>query len=293
MRHGDQGGVTRGSFAGSRIRWDALPEGLMPPGEGQVHVFAADLDLARAGKAFLPSWLSPDEQERASRFHFERDRRRFMAARGLLRGLLGRYCEREPSTLRFAYGPRGKPSLLAPAGSLRFNLSHSGGLALFAFVREVELGVDLEQERPVPEAASIAERYFSRRENADLRSLAEPERSRAFFRCWTRKEAFIKATGDGLSRSLDAFDVTLAPGEPARLVRVEGEPALAGRFWLQDLEVSAGFAAALASEGRPRRVACWTVGSSEEERHGSRRGGRQDDLQGGAESRGAVLDLAG
>jgi 4'-phosphopantetheinyl transferase len=258
-------------------------------GPDEVHVWSVDLD--RLPEAVLGEPLSADERERGRRFRFERDRRRFVTARGLLRRLLGRYLGLEPSRLRFGYGPRGKP-FLAGEDELRFNVSHSGGLALLAFAWDRELGVDVEEERPVEEAEAIARRYFSSWEERELRLLTEVERQAAFFRCWTRKEAFIKATGDGLSRSLDAFDVTLAPGEPARLLRVEGEPEAAFRFWLEDVSPAPGFAGALAVEGREARVVRRNGDGSMEVSHGSRRAGRQDDLQGRPEPRGAVLNLA-
>jgi 4'-phosphopantetheinyl transferase len=275
----------------SALPWKPVPS-VPALAVGDVHVWLAALDSLRAWK--LHGHLSPDEVARADRFRFPRDRQRFVAARGLLRELLGRYLEADPAGLRFAYGPRGKPALADGAGSdrLHFNVSHSGGLALLAFARGRDLGIDLELERPVPEAESIAERYFSPREGAELRRLSPAERPRAFFRCWTRKEAFIKATGDGLSRPLDAFDVTLAPREPARLLRVEGEPEETARWWMEGLEPAEGFAGALAVEGRPARLACWKWDDSLERSYGPRREGRQDDLQGGREPRGAVLDLA-
>ena len=271
------------------LLWEPSNEvaGLAP---GEVEVWAACLDELPEAALGVP--LSADERERGARFRFERDRRRFVTARGLLRVLLGRYLDLDPAGLRFAHGPRGKP-FLAEADGLRFNLSHSGGVALLAFARGRELGVDIEEERPVPEAADIAGHYFSAREGAELKSLRADEQTAAFFRCWTRKEAFVKATGDGLSRPLDGFDVTLGPGEPARLVRVEGEPEAARRFWLWDLRPLTGFAGALAVEGRPSRVVERAWNESEGMRHGSRGAGRQDHLQGGAEPRGAVLHLAG
>ncbi len=276
----------------SPLRWTngSVVPALAP---GDVHVWLAVLGALSVSE-LLPR-LSPEERDRAARYHFERDRRAFVAARGLLRGLLGRYAGADPSRISFVYGPRGKPSLAGePARTgLRFNLSHSGGLALFAFALNRELGVDIERERLVPEADSIAARYFSRAEVATLAGLPTTERPPAFFRCWTRKEAFIKATGDGLSRPLDDFDVAFAPGQPARLLRVEGEPGQAGRWWLEDLAPAPGFAGALAVEGRPARLVCRRWDDSLETKHGTRREGRQDDLQGRGESRGAVLDLAG
>jgi 4'-phosphopantetheinyl transferase len=271
------------------LRWKPAPAfpGLAP---GEVQVFSVSLDDLPL--ATPVSRLSDDESRRAGSFYFERDRRRFAATRGVLRGLLGRYLAVDPSALVFGYGPQGKPALAAPWQGLRFNVSHSGGLALLAFSADHEIGVDIEQERPVPEMDSIAERNFSPRESAALRVLGDGERGRAFFRCWTRKEAFIKAVGDGLSHPLDAFDVTLAPGEPARLLRVAGDHEAPKRFLLQGLEPADGFAAALAVLGRPTRVACYCWDQSLEEMNGPRRERRQDDLQGGREPRRAVLDLA-
>jgi len=271
------------------LLWEPSSE-VAGPGPGEVHVWAAGLD--DLPEAALRAPLSADERERGGRFHFERDRRRFVTARGLLRVLLGRYLDVDPARLRFGYGPRGKP-FLAGGEPLRFNLSHSGGLTLLAFARGCEVGVDIEQERPVPESEDIARHYFSAREWAELSRLRAAEWRAGFFRCWTRKEAFIKATGDGLSRPLDAFDVTLAPGEPARLLRVLAEPEAAHRFWLEDLRPAPGFAGALAVEGSAHRVVRRTWDQSVEVSHGSGRAGRQDDLQGGREPRGAVLDLAG
>jgi 4'-phosphopantetheinyl transferase len=271
------------------LTWE-MPKEVASLDQANVHVWVANLgDLPEAA---LRALLSPDERERGRRFHFERDRRRFVNARGLLRVLLGRYLDVLPSSLLFGYGPRGKP-FLAGHDEVRFNVSHSGGLALLAFARGCELGVDIEQERALAGSADIARHYFSAGEEEALRSLAPEQREAAFFRCWTRKEAFIKATGDGLSRPLDTFDVTLAPGEPARLLRVQGEPEAMRRFWLEDLRPAPGFAGALAVEGTARGVLCRTWNQVLEVSHGSRRAGRQDGLQGGLEPRGAVLHLAG
>jgi 4'-phosphopantetheinyl transferase len=273
-----------------RLLWDTTSTAArLEP--GVVHVWAARLDEPSAcGHVEL---LSRDEIARAERFHFARDRRRFVAARTLLRQIAGNYLSSDPADLRFVYGATGKPALAQPESPLRFNLSHSGEIALFAFAMGCELGVDVELERELPEAEGIAERYFSPAERAELRRLAPEERPSAFFRCWTRKEAFIKATGDGLSLPLDAFDVTAGPGKPARLLRVEGGTQTCRRFWLQDLEPAGGFAAALAVDGHPARIERWAWEGRGEERHGSGRSGRQDRLQSRAEPRGAVLDLAG
>jgi 4'-phosphopantetheinyl transferase len=270
-----------------RLLWEAV--GAPPPlDEGEVHVWALELDAPPPpGHA---GWLAPDERRRADRFHFERDRRRFVAARTLLRELAGGYLGIAPHELRFAYGPTGKPALAACG--LGFNLSHSDELALFAFARGRELGIDVERERELPDAGEIASRYFSPAERGAWARLPHEERPRAFFRCWVRKEAFIKATGDGLSRPLDSFDVTLAPGEPARLLRLAEEPDAAERYWLEELAPAAGFAAALAVKGRPARTRRWAFCGWGEAGHGSRRARRQDDLQGSGQPRRAVFDLA-
>ena len=164
--------------------------------------------------------LAADEQARAERFHFERDREHFIVARGVLRAILGRYLNRAPERLSFCYGAHGKPALAGEAGAdaIRFNVSHSHGVALYAVTRGREVGIDLERIRFDLAVLEIAERFFSRREVATLRTLPTEAQRQAFFRCWTRKEAYIKARGEGLSLPLDQFDVSLAPGEPAALL---------------------------------------------------------------------------
>ena len=140
---------------------------------------------------------------------------------------------------------------------LRFNLSHSQGLALYAVTRGREIGVDLECIRPISDAEQIAERFFSAHENAVFRTIPAHEKPKAFFNCWTRKEAYLKALGDGLARPLDEFDVSLAPGEPAKLLRIEGAPQEASRWSLNRLEPGSGYVAALAVEGYGYQLKCW------------------------------------
>jgi len=256
---------------------------------GEVHVWTAGLDLGSEAAAL--GVLSPDELLRARRFHFPRDRRRFAVARATLRVLLGGYLDTPPEALRFSYGEHGKPRI--PGVRLRFNVSHSGGRALLAFAFDRELGIDLEQERPLDDARELAERYFAPGEARALGELPEPELIPAFFRCWTRKEAFIKATGKGLTQALDAFEVSFAPGERARLLHVDGRPAEKQPFRLESLDPGPGFSAAMAVEGPEGPVSCFRLeGRLEEEANGARRARGQDDLQGGGEPRGAVLDLA-
>jgi 4'-phosphopantetheinyl transferase len=185
-----------------------------------VHVWRVALDVSTAQVERLRRLLSSDESQRADRFHLARDRRRFIVARGLLRLILSRYLQLHPSTLQFAYTAFGKPFLAQGTEGelLNFNVSHSDELALIACTRGRAIGVDIESIRPTIEYEQIAARYFSPTEYAHLCTLPLELRVRAFFRCWTRKEAYIKAHGAGLSVPLDRFAVSLVPGEPARLL---------------------------------------------------------------------------
>lgn len=233
---------------------------------GEVHVWVAGRRSEDGQQRLdhLVSILSPDERLHADRFHFARDRHRYVATRVALRLLIGRYLRIPASDVRFAYGCRGKPSLQtseAGAKDLRFNVSHSGGLALMAFAWGRELGVDIECERPIPDWEAIAERCFSTRERAILARLSAAERQHVFFRYWTRKEALIKATGDGLSRPLDSFDVSFAPDEPAQLCN-RGDLGESARWWLEDLHPVSGFAAAIVMDGQPTRIMCLQYGDS-------------------------------
>ncbi len=230
----------------------------------EIHVWCASLDHPVSRCQRLTQLLSRDERMRVERFHFEKDRKRFIVCRGILRTILGCYLSVQPSRLQFCYGKRGKPALADTfgKGTIRFNISHSNGVALFAFTRDREIGVDIEKIRDIAEMDQIAERFFSARENAVFRALPKSKKKEAFFNCWTRKEAFIKAIGDGLSYPLDKFDVSLVPGEPARLLRTEGDSKGASRWSIQELNPVSGFAAAFAVEGRIRRLHCRQWGDS-------------------------------
>ncbi|HEX8710063.1 MAG TPA: 4'-phosphopantetheinyl transferase superfamily protein [Pyrinomonadaceae bacterium] len=246
----------------SSSSWQAPPEHLSLACD-VVHVWLARLKQPAARARALLELLSPDERERAARFRFERDRESFINARGILRTLLGRYLEQEPASLRFDYNAYGKPSLAgasAATTALRFNLSHAHQLALYAFAREREVGIDLEYMREEFACEEIAGRFFSEREVEGLRGLAEDRRKEGFFNCWTRKEAYIKARGLGLSLPLDEFDVSLAPGEPAALLDVRDEPLELQRWSLRELMPAAGYAAAVAVEGSGWRLECWRWG---------------------------------
>ena len=220
-----------------------------------VHVWRISLDLGATGAARFAPTLSPDERRRAARFHFARDRDRFTVARGVLRTLLGGYLGIAPAELAFAYGDHGKPELVG--GPLRFNVSHSAGVALCAVTRVREVGVDVEAHRGDFATEEIADRFFSSAERTALRALPARRRCEAFFACWTRKEAYIKARGLGLSLALDAFDVSLVPGEPATLLATRDDPAQKDRWSLRALDPGPGFAGALVAEGRDWTLSCW------------------------------------
>jgi 4'-phosphopantetheinyl transferase len=178
-----------------------------------VHVFTGDLDAAPADGTVL----SADERERAARFRFERDRRRFVAGRSALRSLIASYLGAAPVEVEFGYGPQGKP--FVSGSTLSFNVSHSGGCALYAVASCFEIGVDVELLDHARFDDGVAERFFSPQEVATLHTLRQAERPHAFLRCWTRKEAFIKARGEGLSLPLHDFDVAFAPGTRPKILR--------------------------------------------------------------------------
>jgi 4'-phosphopantetheinyl transferase len=225
----------------------------------EIHIWCTELDQPLSRIEMLAQILCMDERNRAERFHFEEHKNRFIIRHGILRSILECYLGTDPSRLRFCYGKNGKPKLGNTGGeeNIRFNLSHSESLALYSFTRDCEVGVDIEHIRDIPEMDQIAERFFSVRENDVFRALPEGEKKEAFFNCWTRKEAFIKANGDGLFRPLDKFDVSLVPGEPARLLRIEGDSKEASRWSIQDLKPASGFAAAFAVKVRRWQLYCW------------------------------------
>jgi 4'-phosphopantetheinyl transferase len=191
-----------------------------------IEVVVVRLDVAAGAVRAAAALLSEEERQRAGRFVQARERCRFTVARAELRRLLGTRLQARPEAIELAYGRRGKPALAGPLAEsgLRFNVSHHDGIAAYAFAHRREIGIDVEAVRAIADADDIAVRAFSRRECASYFALEARDRPLAFFNCWTRKEAFVKALGEGLSHGLDGFDVSLAPGEPARLLRVAGVP---------------------------------------------------------------------
>lgn len=218
-----------------------------------VYVWHARFDDLMQVLPSLEAVLAPDEIERADRFHSARDRARYAAGRGALRMILSRHSGVAPRRLRFHYGPYGKP-LLAAGGDIQFNLSHSGELVLFAVTAGRQVGIDVECMARFDGLDALAQHYFSARERAAYRATDAGQRHEAFYACWTRKEAFLKATGFGLSMPLSDFDVSLEPDKPAALLSVRTSRNEASRWSIQDVSPEAGYKAAVAVEGTSCRL---------------------------------------
>jgi 4'-phosphopantetheinyl transferase len=242
--------------------WPSAP-GSVELSEGEAHVWCASLDQTTQRVEEFWQVLSQKEREKALRFHFEKDRRDFTVARGTLREILGRYYLRcTPAQVEFSYNSFGKPALAGAdtadqRGALRFNVSHSHGIALYAMTRGREVGLDVEWLRDDFASEEIARQFFSAREVEMLRALPFELRTSGFFNCWTRKEAYIKALGEGLSHPLDRFAVTLAPGEPARFLSIDDDTLEAERWSMIELHPEKGYAAALVLEGASPALRCW------------------------------------
>lgn len=235
----------------------SVPGNTISLGRNDVHVWRAPLTTAHS--AALYQTLSADERARAQRFHFQHDRQRYIAARGILRTLLARYLNMPAQHIKFLYNVYGKPTLQHTLHGQRlcFNLAHSHELAVYAVTMGREIGVDIEYLRPDLADQDVAEQFFSPREVQALRALPSAVQQQAFFNCWTRKEAYIKARGKGLSLALDQFDVAVHPDQPAALLAVEGDAHAAQRWSLHDLQPGAGYAGALAVEGQACHYQYW------------------------------------
>lgn len=235
---------------------DKFPEKLSLAGD-EVHIWVGDLDkiILRGYKDKLP--LS--EKIRASKYHYHIHRNRYATRHALLRLIIGRYQGVGFYEEEFYLGKHGKPYLSDANGkdNIYFNMSNSESMCIYAFSRNSEVGVDIEYVRDIPEMDKIVERFLSKKEKNAFRSLPESKKKEAFLNCWTRKEAFIKAIGDGLYQPLDNFDVALIPDEPARLLRIGGDSKTASRWFIQDLKPAPGFTAAIAVEGRDWRLHFW------------------------------------
>ena len=218
---------------------------------GEVHLWRLNLEVIGDAVEQWTPVLSGDEQKRAARFHHARDRKCFAVTRSTLRQLLGAYLKADPKLLAFTYSEQEKPYLAGPeaASGIVFNVSHSGNLALLAFARGRMVGVDVEQTDRKIDPVAIATRFFSEAERKRLVSLPAEQRTDAFFLCWTRKEAYIKATGKGLSLPLRQFDVSMTPRDQNALLATRPDPLERSRWSMRDIPVLPGYAAALCVSG--------------------------------------------
>lgn len=244
----------------SSLVWKPAPKRLLL-GDEDVHVWLASLNQPAAVVLAHQQILSPDELDRAAKYHFQKDGKHFVVARATLRFLLASYLQSEPARLRFRLNEYGKPRLDAETEgeALRFNLSHSQDLALYAVARTREVGIDLEYIRQDFYTRQIAERFFSVGEVLALDALPVNLQTEGFFRCWTRKEAYIKARGEGLSLPLEQFDVSLSPDEPVALLKVRTDPTEVSRWSLMELTPAPGYMAAIAIEGTGFSLSCFTA----------------------------------
>lgn len=235
------------------------PPMVVTPADDEVHVWRASLDQPAAYRQWLLPTLSPEELTRAEHFYLVRDRERFIVGRGVLRAILGAYLSVPPRQLLFEYGYYGKPALRRPPGAetLQFNVSHSAGLGMYAVTRRRAVGIDLERIRPILQLEQLAARWFTGEEERQLRALPPEQQRQGFFRCWTSKEAYVKARGEGLSLPLDQFVVAVRPDDPLALLTTNAGPAETARWTLREVVVDPDYVAAVAVEGYDWRLACW------------------------------------
>jgi 4'-phosphopantetheinyl transferase len=224
----------------------------------EVHLWRVDLANVARREQKWEEILSADERARAARFRFSRERQYFTATRSLLRTILGGYLDSDPKALRFQYSEKEKPLLTQSPNHVEFNVSHSGDVALLAFARGRDVGVDVEQLREDFDHKAIARRFFSEQEQVQLTALAPADRYHGFFRCWTRKEAYIKARGTGLSLPLRHFDVSLKPRDLNALLATRPDSGEASQWVLQEVSAGEGYVAALCVRGHG-----WHLGPSQ------------------------------
>jgi 4'-phosphopantetheinyl transferase len=244
-------------------QWPLPPSDLSLSGD-EVHVWCASLNQFYTCVEQMTQILSVDELKRAERFHFPRHRNQYIAAHGLLRKLLADYTSIESDRITIEYGRNGKPFLSEKFSKekIRFNLSHSNGCALFAFACEREIGVDIEHIREFADMDKVAEQVFSIKEIAVLRSFPESEKNEVFFKFWTRKEAYLKATGEGFSSALDTIDISSYPPNTSVFVYTGKNSKDKSHWTVQDLRPISGFAAAFAVEGDSAMHHCWRIPNS-------------------------------
>lgn len=223
-------------------------------------MWALDVELDAPRLEPLERLLSGDEIARAGRFHFEQDRARFVAGRGLLRTILGRYAALAPESLQFSYSPFGKPSLALSMGMerLRFNATGSEALALVALRLDAEVGIDVEQVRNFPDALAVAKRLMTVEEHEDFAAIPDELRDSRFLECWVRKEALVKSLGKGLRQSLDSFSLDSRSGEAAQRVAFVDNGRTVTQWVIPIAAPRKGFVAALATSERFATLKCWS-----------------------------------
>ena len=228
--------------------------------ENEVHVWSISLVADDATTVRLMKYLSPDEGHRAARYLSDQHRRRFVVSRGRQREILSRYVHLSASKIEFCYESLGKPGLDEPLADsrIRFNLSNSGELALLAVTLDRDVGIDVERIREMSSMNDFSRRYFAKQECDALAVLSDSQRQVAFFNCWTRKEAILKATGKGISSPLDKVIVTLSPDREARVLSIDDDQEMAAQWWLAELNPLKGYVGAIAMRMRCPRLVCWS-----------------------------------
>lgn len=240
----------------SPVLWPPAPEQVYAAAD-MVHLWLFHLGQTAPCSGTLEQALSADEIARADRFRFSHLRQHYVAGRGIMRRILGRYLGLAPEAVAFHYREQGKPELVDPPIPLKFNLSHSGELGLLAVALGRQVGADIEFMRPMADLHSIAAAYFSPREIEDLQSLPPRLQVQGFFNCWTRKEAYLKGIGKGFAQALNAFDVTLKPDEAAALIAMREDPDEKDRWRLRDVPIGPEYAAAVIAEGQDWDLQGW------------------------------------
>jgi 4'-phosphopantetheinyl transferase len=238
-----------------KILWPSCSDA-PPLADNETHVWATTLSVTADALGQFSATLSADEKERANKFKFEKHRNRYIAGRGALRAILEQYSDARAAELRFDYLTNGKPAFaqdFAGAG-IHFNLAHTEDLALVAVTRIGLVGVDVECVRPVKDVDELVARFFSVRENELFQKVPDDQKPAAFFNLWTRKEAMLKATGEGITRSLSLVEVSFLPGEPARLLAIAGDAKAAEEWFLQALLPAPGFVGAATVQLRTSNI---------------------------------------
>jgi 4'-phosphopantetheinyl transferase len=228
--------------------WEIAPENISL-NENDIHIWRSSLDLAPEKVANLTAILSEDEQIRADRFRFLKHKTRFVVARAMLRIILGKYLGIAPGEVLFQYSSRGKPTLVNNADNqIQFNLSHSEELVIYGFTQQKLIGVDLEYLRPIPDLEKLAQRFFSAREYDFIKSLRQGEKKQAFFQIWTAKEAYLKATGEGLANSLDKVEIDITQVPKVGLLSINGSSQITEQWKLYSFTPQDNYLASLAVE---------------------------------------------